>query len=128
MKKKKKPIWTKERCREEALKYTTRKDFLNNSASAYRIAQRKGWLEEVCAGLLYVQKPVGYWTKSRCHSLSKKFQHRNDFYKNDPTAYRTAQRHGWLDDICSHMTYQVLPRHYWTKTLVTKEALKYSNR
>ena len=121
-------MWTKNRCREEALKYTTRNDFLKNSASAYRTAQREGWLEEVCEGLLYVQKPAGYWTKSRCHSLSKKFQHRNDFYKNEPSAYRAAQRNGWLDDICSHMTYQVLPRHYWTKALVAKEALKYSSR
>ena len=127
---KKKPAgyWTKERCYQEANKYTTRNEFLKGSASAYRIAQRNGWLDEVCANLSYVVKPPRYWTKERCASHANKYQHRNDFFLHVPTAYRSAQRNGWLDDICAHMVYQVLPRNYWTKERVQKEANKYTSR
>ena len=127
---KKKPAgyWTKERCYQEANKYTTRNEFLKGSASAYQIAQRNGWLDEVCANLSYVVKPPRYWTKERCASHANKYQHRNDFFLHVPTAYRSAQRNGWLDDICAHMVYQVLPRNYWTKERVQKEANKYTSR
>lgn len=37
--------WTFERCREEALKFKIRGDFLKSSPSAYRISCRKGWIE-----------------------------------------------------------------------------------
>lgn len=128
MKKNKIPKWTKETCTKEANRYSTRNEFLKGSASAYRIAQRNGWLDEVCTNLRYIQKPAGYWTKARCASYAKKYQHRNDFYQHAPTAYRSAQRNNWLDDICNHMIYQVAPRHYWTKTLVQQEANKYTTR
>jgi hypothetical protein len=38
--------WTKNRCREEALKYTTKKDFLEGCPSAHAAAAKRGWLEE----------------------------------------------------------------------------------
>ena len=43
--------WTKERCKEEALKYKTRKDFKKNS-TAYTSSSKKGWLNEICSHML----------------------------------------------------------------------------
>lgn len=45
---KKKPsgYWTRERCREEALKYTSRAEFKKNSGSAYTISLRNGWYND----------------------------------------------------------------------------------
>lgn len=40
--------WTKERCSQEALKYTARSDFARTATGAYYAAQRKGWLDDVC--------------------------------------------------------------------------------
>ena len=39
--------WTKERCREEALKYDRKVDFQKNSSAAYHKAHRSGWLDEI---------------------------------------------------------------------------------
>ena len=39
--------WTDELLRQEALKYTTKKDFLKNSESAYKTAKRRGIFDEI---------------------------------------------------------------------------------
>lgn len=41
-------IWTKDRVAEEAKRFETRTAFQRGTASAYRIAHRKGWLDDVC--------------------------------------------------------------------------------
>lgn len=40
--------WTKERCRDEALKYNTRNEFIKSSNSAYVKASNEKWLSEIC--------------------------------------------------------------------------------
>ena len=120
--------WSKERCYETAQQYTTRAEFLQNDASAYRIAQRNGWLEDVCGHMHRLVREVGYWTKPRLATIAKKYSTRNDFHLHDDSAYRAAQARGLLDEICGHMEYQVLPRNYWTKERIIEEAKKYSTR
>ncbi len=60
--------WTKERCHEEALKYQFKVDFSKGCTSAYSIAHRNGWLDEICGHMVIHCKPVGYWTKKNCHN------------------------------------------------------------
>ena len=36
--------WTEENCLEEAKKYTTLKDFINNSKRAYRVSLKNSWI------------------------------------------------------------------------------------
>jgi hypothetical protein len=45
---KKNGYWTKENCQEEALKYNSKKDFMNNSSSAYVLSLRNNWTNEIC--------------------------------------------------------------------------------
>lgn len=44
--------WTKEKCKEESLKYSNRKEFKMLCKSAYAIVQRNGWsnnwLDDIC--------------------------------------------------------------------------------
>lgn len=42
----------KERCQEEALKYTKKTDFLENSGGCYKAAYKKGWLDEICSHMI----------------------------------------------------------------------------
>ena len=46
--------WTKERCKEESLKYSNRKEFKMLSKSAYAIVQRNGWSNELCSHMSYL--------------------------------------------------------------------------
>jgi len=41
-------IWTKEKCRKEALKYDNRTSFRINSGSSYNRANKNNWLNEIC--------------------------------------------------------------------------------
>lgn len=41
--------WTLEHCKEEALKYEFKVDFINGSRGAYQSAFRNGWLDTCCA-------------------------------------------------------------------------------
>ena len=40
--------WTKDKCLLEAKKFTFRSEFKLKSCSAYSIAQKNGWLNEIC--------------------------------------------------------------------------------
>ena len=94
--------WTKERCREEALKYNSRSEFRNESGGASFKAQRKGWFEEICTHMVRKSKPVGYWTKERCREEALKYNSRSQYRKKCPS-YQAAHKNGWIDEICSHM-------------------------
>ena len=43
-------FWTKEKCREEALKYKSRNDFRKGVGSnwAYRISLKNNWMNDIC--------------------------------------------------------------------------------
>lgn len=41
--------WTKDRCSEEALKYSTRRQFMLNSKFPYNKSLRNGWLDDICS-------------------------------------------------------------------------------
>ena len=128
MTKKPRGYWTKEKCQEEALKYQTKNEFKLGSCSAYGAAYRNGWLDEICSHMEEFTKPRGYWTKENCHQEALKYQTRREFYLGSGSAYSSAIKNGWIDEICSHMEEVKKPRRYWTKENCHKEALKYQTR
>ncbi len=54
-------------------------------------------------GGLYNGKHTTYWTKERCKDESIKYKSRYSFQKNSGSAYSSAFKNGWLDEICSHI-------------------------
>jgi isopentenyldiphosphate isomerase len=126
--KKSKGHWTKERCREEALKYNSRSEFEKNSPSAYSASRKNGWIDEICSHMVELQKPVGYWTKEKCKEEALKYNSRSDFQKNSGSVYVVSRKNGWLDEICSHMVELKKPDGHWTKERCQEEALKYNSR
>ncbi len=106
MKETKRPngYWTKENCKKEALKFSTKKDFEMAQNGAYCISVKNGWIKEICSHMKTLVKPKGYWTLAKCSEIASGYNHRIDFATNSRKAYVAAQRRGILDDICSHMT------------------------
>jgi predicted GIY-YIG superfamily endonuclease len=119
--------WTLERCAAVARKYKTKTDFSRDHRSVYTTTHRNGWLDQICAHMTPLRKPHGYWTKARCTKAAKKFKTRHEFQKGDISAYITAQRSGWLDDVCSHMGES---RHngYWTREKISAAARCFESR
>jgi hypothetical protein len=119
--------WTKERCIEEGLKYTTRGEFRNESGSCYTIVCKFGWLDEVCSHMDIKFKPKEYWTKERCREIALKCKSRGEFKNEYYSAYNIARLNKWLDEICPHLP-RPKPNGYWTYERCKEIASKYKTK
>lgn len=97
-----KGYWTKERCKEEVVRYKSKKKLYENNPGAYMSMLRNNWLNELCPHM-NTKKPNGYWDKGRCKKEANKYKTRTDFRINSSSAYSSARTNGWLNEICSHM-------------------------
>jgi len=120
--------WTKDRCIEEALKYTTRSGLEAGSSGAYNAALQNGWMDDICGHMEEKKKPAGYWNRDRCAEEALKYTTRQAFSNDSGGSYNVSRRNGWLDDICGHMEERRKPNGYWTKERCAEEALKYTTR
>ena len=92
--------WTYEKLAEEALKYTTKVEFLKGNASAYAIASKKGFLNKICSHMVCGKTK---YTDEYLKKEALKFNTRGELYKKNGSVYSAAIHRGILDDICSHM-------------------------
>jgi hypothetical protein len=120
-KKKRNGYWTKEKVREEALKYQRPIDFKTYSAGAYNAALRGKFINEICSHMSLKT----YWTTESLQKEASKYKNKTSFRKNNRTAYHIAHQRGIIDEICTHMKPLL---KYWDKKSVYNEALKYDNR
>lgn len=90
--------WTKENVFNESKKYTSRVDFQNGNRSAYDVAWKNKWLDEM-VWLIPKLKPRGYWNKERVFEESKKYSTIFDFKTNSKTAYRVAANNKWIGEM-----------------------------
>lgn len=119
--------WTYDDCKIEALKYNTRSEFRFNAKSAYSKANHMGWVNGLCSHMILGRKPNNYWDKERCHKEALKYTRRTIFKYGSCVAYNKASEMGWIDEICSHMSFlKRHPRKYWDKERCQIIAKKYN--
>ena len=119
--------WTDEAVFEEAKKYSSKEEFRKGCSAAYTIAHKKGIIDKACLHMVSSRKTRDYWTLERCHKAASKYQSRKDFKKNDGSAYSTAVRNGWIEQICTHMVKPIL-QIKWTYEKLSEEAKKYKTK
>ena len=78
MERKVRGYWTIDKVREEALKFNKRSDFQKCSLSAYSIAHKNGWLDDVCSHMNLSNEK---WTFDKVKKEALKFNKRRDFKK-----------------------------------------------
>ena len=124
---KEKGYWTKKRIFDEATKYSTKVDFKKNAITAYGIAVKFKWIDEM-TWFVSNSKPRGYWQdKQNVFDESHKYQSRVDFRWGTPGAYRSAIDNGWINE----MTWLKRPHNYnykWNRENVFEESRKYEYR
>lgn len=111
---------TLSKCKQEALKYSTRTDFFN-AHTCYYIAHSRGWLEEICQ---HMEVKRVNWTVELCRTEASKYNKKTDFRKNSKKAYEYALREGLIDIMCLHMEGHSSTRKY-TFEICRDEALEY---
>ena len=121
--------WTLERLQAEALKYSSRQEFQQKNAAAYKAAGEKKCRDQICSHMSKLKQPKGYWTLETLKAEALKYDNKVDFRAHSNSAFLTATRKKLLDQICSHMEPGKLPNGYWlNKENCAAEALKYTNR
>ena len=92
--------WTLDKCKIEALNYSTRAMWKSHSDASYVIAGRNGWLEECCTHmeLLWEQK----WTLLACQKEALNYRSRTE-WKHSGHGYDAAVANDWLEFCCNHM-------------------------
>lgn len=93
--------WTYDLCIQEAQKYETRTELLNNCSSAYSKAAKEGWLDEIFndhpnKGLSIVRTPLDISDEEFCAQEAKKYKYRKDFKKYSSGCYKRACKNGWI--------------------------------
>ena len=87
-------FWTKESCYTEARKYSYLKEFRMNSAVAYGVACKNGWLKEYT----WFEKNIHLWTYEMCKTEARKYRKKSHFKVGAPGAYDKSRKKGWLND------------------------------
>lgn len=69
------------------------------------------------------------WTFENCKKEALKYISRKKFYLGNNSAYNSARKNNWLNDVCYHMnTKKVNKKGYWTKEKCADEVLKYKSK
>lgn len=116
--------WTKKKCLESALKYTSIIEWRNSEGSAYVTAKRNKWLDLCCEHMINSNVK---WNKEKCIESSSHFKSIKEWSNDNPSAYQTAKHNGWLDECKSHMKPLINPNGTWTFEKCLECALKYDN-
>lgn len=119
--------WTDEAIFAEAKKYSSKEDFRKACSAAYTIAHKKGIIEKACLHMVSSRRERDYWTLEQCHKAALKYQSKVEFKKKDGSAYSTAVRNGWIEQICTHMV-KPTPKIKWTYEKLAEEAKKYKTK
>ena len=81
--------WTKEKCLESALNYTTKREWELSDSKAYSSSLNHGWHIE-CTKHMTNQKES--WTKEKCLEISLKYETLADWYTNDSNSCNAARK------------------------------------
>ena len=111
----------------EALKYTRRVDFQNNSNSYYKQAWRKGpeFLDKICDHM-DIEWESKWETVEEVQKEANKYLDRTSFARGSSGAYDKAQRMGWLGTVCKFMGEKC--NEAYTYEEIVLEAKKYSKK
>jgi predicted GIY-YIG superfamily endonuclease len=96
-------VWTFDKCKDEALKYTNKTDFVKHSSSAYHRAIIEGFLDQICTHMTSRWKPYRFWSFDQCLKEALKYKTKVHFKRDNSSAYSISLRNGWIPLICSHM-------------------------
>src|ERR1017187_10222451 len=118
--------YTFEKVKEEALKYTSKKEFEKVSRAYYAAAHRNGWLETICSHMI-VQKKLR-WLPQEIEIEAKKYDTKVSFFEGSSGAYKAALNLGIIDQVCQHMHRPDPHNKKWTELKLFEEAAKYKDK
>lgn len=102
------PKYTKDICRLEALKYTSRGDFRHYSKKIYDIACKMKWLDEICSHMEgKVKHKAGWWDDiEHCKSVALLYKTPQELLRAESGCHRQIIAKHWQNICFAHMNYR----------------------
>jgi hypothetical protein len=114
--------WSLDRCRDIALRYSSRIGWKRNDYSSYNAARKNGWLELCCRHMTATRET---WTLEKCKLEALKFRTKSKWKRNGEKSYQAAHWNGWIKKCCEHME---IRHKLWTKEDCIEDAKKFSSK
>jgi hypothetical protein len=119
--------WAFSAIKEEASKFSTRREFRLASSAAYAAARKQGMLDVVCAHMTFSsRRAVRRWTLPEMFVEAKKYANRTDMRRKAPGLCKAAYRQQVMDKITAHMAPGKTSR--WETPDLFSEALRFKTR
>lgn len=129
----------KEHVMEEAKKYASKKEFEENSHSAFLAAHRYGFIKEMNWLVKQKQHGKNYWNHEHIKEEASKYKTKTQFANGNRPAYNAARRLNFIEKLFPNKIKQTqklkkisndkLPKGYWkNKENMMKEARKYKTK
>jgi len=115
--------WTKQRIKNSALKYATKKSWFDNEPKAYSAATRAGLLDNPEITSHFV--PTLKWTEERLIIEVAKYKTLKSFRIGSPSAYSTIKK---LKQLKKYTSALKRKNKSWTKENILKSAEKFSTK
>ena len=89
--------YTKDVCRNEANKYTTRRDFKRNSPKIYDTACTKHWLDEICSHMVgKIKHKAGWWDNiENCIATASLYNSPQELKNVESGCHASISKHKW---------------------------------
>lgn len=107
--------WIIEKCKEEALKYSSYKELCNRNSHCAAVIRSNGW-EKECLGHFKIKHKTGFWTLEHCIEEALKYSKLKDLYAVNKHCAQVIRKNNWQDECYSHFDdwKKQMPRGYWT--------------
>lgn len=83
-------------------------EFYKRYKRGYYASKENGWFEEITAPLKDQRFIKNYWTPEKLSEVAANYQRRTEFAKYCGAGFAMCQRAGLLDEVCQHMTSEVV--------------------
>lgn len=83
-------------------------EFYKKCKPGYYASKANGWFEEITAPLKDQRFIKNYWTPAKLSEVAANYQRRTEFAKYCGAGFAMCQRAGLLDEVCQHMTSEVV--------------------
>lgn len=107
----------------------TTHDLYLKGKNVYEFVRRNNLWSEIPWVKRNETKPQKYWkNKENIDEYAKKCKTRKEFYKKNNSAYRSAIKFGWINEMTWLSNERKHKKGYWTNQKLFEECKKYKNR
>lgn len=119
-----KRIWYPENTRDEALKYSTLKDFATQNNAAYEAACKYGWISEYTWLERHEKGMERTYTEDKCKEIALNYDTIIELRREHPNVYYACIKYGYLEKF-TWLKRQRQKHGYWTESLIFEISRKY---